>query len=492
MDVKNENNKESLKERTVKGVIWSAFDSISGLAVQMVCSLIVARLLTPEDFGIVGMITVFSAIGLILIDSGFGQALIRKQDATQNDYSSVFYFNILLSLVIYVALYLSSPLIETFYEIKGLTKICRVIFLIIPINAIGLIQNTILTKKIDFKTLSIISFISALISGLTGVFTAYYLKTVWAIVYQMVSMYFIRTLMLWILSKWRPSSKLTIKPIKEMFPYAGNLLLTGLFGTIVNNICPLIIGKIYSATQLGYFSQADKLQKLPSTTATAIIQRVTFPVLVEIQDDNIRLKAAYLKILSQAVYFISPIMIINLVIAPPLFNVILGQEWKTAAYYFQILCISGLFYPISCLTLNIINIKGNTTLLFYLEVLRKAIFFLIIVISMFFSIEFFIWMQAAYALIQLVINLYFSGRQINLKVSEQLKTTIPLILLSVFSSIPAIGFIYFLDISDYSILALSVSSFIIFYILNSILLHLPQYKESLIIVKRFFGKKKDK
>ena len=169
MDVKNENNKESLKERTVKGVIWSAFDSISGLAVQMVCSLIVARLLTPEDFGIVGMITVFSAIGLILIDSGFGQALIRKQDATQNDYSSVFYFNILLSLVIYVALYLSSPLIETFYEIKGLTKISRVIFLIIPINAIGLIQNTILTKKIDFKTLSIISFISALFSGLTGV-----------------------------------------------------------------------------------------------------------------------------------------------------------------------------------------------------------------------------------------------------------------------------------------------------------------------------------
>lgn len=479
---------KSLKKRTVTGVIWSAFDSLSGLLINVICSLIVARLLTPADFGIVGMITVFSAIGLIIIDSGFGQALIRKSDATEIDFSSIFYFNLLISIIVYFGLYFFSPAIERFYEIHDLAKISRVVFLIIPLNAIGLIQNTILTKKIDFKTMGIITFVSAVLSGVIGIALAYYLRSVWAIVCQKVSMYFFRTLLLWIIAKWRPLRKFSFQSIKSMFPYASNLLFTGLFGTIVNNICPLVIGKIYNATQLGYFSQADKLQKLPSSTATTIIQRVTFPILVEIQDDNPRLKEAYLRILAQAVYLISPIMILLLVTAPPLFNIILGPNWNTAAYYFQILCISGLLYPISSLTLNIINIKGNTRLLFFLEVFRKAVFFLIIIVSMFFSIDLFIWMQAMYAVIQLFINLHYSGKQINLKTSSQLRIACPLMLLSIISCIPSVIFTYYLNITDFLKLGLSLISFLLIYIIISNKLNLSQYKESLSIIKRLLGK----
>lgn len=470
---------KSLKQRTISGVIWSAFDSLSGLIVQMICSLVVARLLTPADFGIVGMITVFSAIGLIIIDSGFGQALIRKQDATNIDFSSVFYFNLFVSAIIYGILYLSSPIIESFYQINDLSKISRAVFLIIPFNAIGLIQNTILTKQVDFKTLGIVSFLSALLSGTIGIILAYKTRSVWAIVYQTVSMYLIRTVLLWIISKWKPVRYFSMKSIKEMFPYAINLMLTGLFGTIVNNICPLIIGKIYNATQLGYFSQADKFQKLPSSTATNVIQRVTFPILVEIQDDNYRLRIAYSKILRQAVYIIAPIMIFLAVSAPLLFNIVLGSKWMVSAYYFQILCISGILYPVSCLSLNILNVKGNSKLLFYLEVFRKAVFLTIILISMFFSIDFFIWMQAVYSIVQLFINIYFSGKQIDFGIIPQLKVTFPLIILAFICCIPAVIVTYFSEVSNVLGICINLLSYLFTYILFSRLIKIDAYFECL-------------
>lgn len=478
-------NRNSLKHRTIKGVIWSAFDSISGLAVQMICSLVVARLLTPKDFGIVGMIAVFSAIGLIIIDSGYGQALIRKQDATQDDYKSVFCFNLLLSVVVYAILFILSPLIESFYKIDELCLISRVVFLIIPLNAIGLIQNTILTKKVDFKKLGIVSFISALISGIIGIILAYTLKNVWAIVYQTVSMYLFRTLLLWIIAKWRPSGNFSLSSIKSMTPYASNLLFTGLFGTIVNNICPLIIGKVYNATQLGYFTQADKIQKLPSSTATSIIQRVTFPVLVEIQDDNMRLQQAYFKILSQAVYLISPVMILLIVIGPELFNLLLGPKWDTAAYYFQILCISGLLYPISCLSLNLINIKGNSKLLFKLEVVRKVMFVITIFISMRFSIDFFVWMQAAYSLSQLFLNLYFSGKQIDLSLITQFRVIFPLLLISIVCCVPEVLISHTIDLPQYIEMTLNILFYSFIYICASKLLKLTPFEETVSIIKKF-------
>lgn len=477
--------KKSLKQRTVTGVIWSAFDSLSGLAVQMICSLVVARLLTPEDFGLVGMITVFSVIGLIIIDSGFGQALIRKQDATEVDFSSIFFFNLIISAIVYILLYFVSPAIEDFYGIAGLSKISRVVFLIIPLNAIGLIQNTILTKKVDFKTLGIISFISALLSGLIGIILAYYLRSVWAIVYQMVSMYFFRTLFLWFLAKWRPICVISVHSIKSMFPYASNLLLTGLFGTIVNNICPLIIGKIYNAAQLGYFSQANKLQQLPSTTFTTIIQRVTFPILVEIQDDNQRLCLAYKNLLSVSVFFSCPIMICLMVISQPLFDVILGEKWLVAADYFKILCITGLLYPIHSLSLNLINIKGRSRLLFYLEVLRKGIFLLIILISMNFGIVFFIWMQVVYGIIVLFLNLYFSGKQIGMGLISQFRSFLPEIIIGICATFPilVLNNLNMFRFHPVVILLLNSVLYALSYYLLSKFLGRTSFKESISIIK---------
>lgn len=480
---------KSLKQRLVSGVVWSAFDSFSGLAIQMICSLIVARLLTPADYGIVGMITVFSAIGLIIIDSGYGQALIRKQNASQVDFTSVFYLNILLSIFVYLVLYLFSPIIEEFYSIKGLSQVSRVLFLIIPINALGLIQNTILTKKVDFKTLGIISAISALISGVIGIVLAYKLRSVWAIVFQTIAMYGIRTFLLWVIPKWRPIRQFSLSSIKEMTPFASNLMFTGLLGTIVNNISPLLIGKIYSATQLGLFAQADRLQKLPSTTFTNIIQRVTFPVLVEVQDDNNRLSNAYLRLLSTAVFIIAPIMIYLILEARNIFLITLGEKWLTASYYFQILCITGILYPIHSLSINLLNIKGKSKLLFKLEALRKAFFLITIIAAINFDIVIFIWMQVVYGIIQLFVNLYFPGRKINMSLRKQFVSFIPELAIALISCIPCIPIIYLLY--DYMWLSVLCSFFVYFsaYILLSKCIGRLSYKESVKIVKSFIIKR---
>lgn len=493
MDENPTPNKKSLKQKTVSGVIWSALDSMSGLVVQLICSLVIARMLTPEDFGVVGIITVFSAIGLILIDGGFGQALIRKQDATITDYSSVFYFNILLSGVVYLILYTISPFIEDFYKINGLCNISRVLFLIIPINAFGLIQNTLLTKEINFKTLCKISIISAIISGVVGIIIAYKYRTVWALVVQSLVMYSCRSLFLWIFSNWRPILKFSIHSISSMFSYSINLLLTSLLGTIVNNICPLVVGKIYSPTQLGYFSQADKLQKLPSSTITTIIQRVTFPVLVNVQHDDKRLISSYERLLSVTVFFVFPIMIALVINADNIFLSLLGEKWMTSAYYFQILCFAGMFYPVHSLSLNLINIKGNSKLLFKLEALRRSIFVIIILISMNFNISFFVWMQVVYSVLVVFINLYFSGRQVRESFNNQLLSFMPELLLSTLMGLPfyALNYLYnILGLSSWIFIFNSLIYFFIFWIAARVL-HMKSQKEANSIMKDLLGRQNE-
>lgn len=475
----------SRKKRLVRGVVWSAIDNFSGLFVQMICSLVIARLLTPADFGIVGMITVFSAIGLIIIDSGFGQALIRKQDANNTDYNSVFYFNIFISLVVYGILYFCSPFIERFYGIENLCTISRVIFLIIPINAIGLIQNTILTKHTDFKRLCKVSFFSAIISGIIGITLAYIYRSVWALVIQSLSMYACRSLFLWIEGTWSPKLTFSIASIKGMLSYSMNLMFTGLFGTIVNNICPLVIGKLYDAKQLGFFSQADRLQKLPSTTVTNVIQRVTFPILSELQDDNKRLVEGYFKIISIAAFFISPLMMYLIVEAKPIFNLLLGEKWLTAATYFQILCVTGLFYPMNSLSLNLLNVKGKAKLLFRLEVLRKVVFATIILISMHFDIIIFVWMQVAYTMVQLFINLYFSGRVVEISLWDQLRAFLPELTIAALSSFPCLIISYCVNLPDIISILLMFAVYLATYIMISKLIGRTSFRESLTILMNF-------
>lgn len=414
-------------------MIWSAIDRFTALAIQMICTLVIAHILTPRDFGIIGMISVFTAVGMVIIDSGFGSALIRRNDATDIDYSSVFYFNLFFATVSYAILYFCSPLIAEFYKIPELTLICRVTFLIIPINALGLIQNTILTKTIAFKKLAIASIGSAVASGVIGIILSYYLKTVWALVFQNIFMYGFRTLILWCIGKWHPLLDFSLKPIKSMWGYSINLLGFGLISNITQNIYPLVIGRFYSATTLGYYSQADRLQKIPSISITDVVQRVCFPALSEIKDDIHRMREAYRKLIMVTFFIVFPLMCLLILIGKELIILLLGNQWIPAIPFFKILCLTGALYPLHSINLNILNVVGKSNISLILEIIRKVILIALICIAVNYNILILIWIQVLYAVIVLFLNMYYSGREIDYYVTQQIHDIFPTIITSIIS-----------------------------------------------------------
>lgn len=418
----------SLKDKTVSSIVWSGIERFSTLFIQLVCTIIIARLLTPADFGLVGMLTIFISLAQTIIDSGFGQALIRKQDADQVDYSSVFYINLVLGIIVYIVLFLCSSSIASFYDMPELELVSKISFIVLPVNALGLIQYTILCKKIDFRSISQITIYSSILSGILGICIAFYFQNVWALVAQSVSFYIFRTALLWFINSWKPSLELSFNSIKAMFGFSINLLLTGLVGSFFMNIYSLVIGKFYTPTELGYYSQADRIQKIPATSITEVIQRVTYPVLATIQNEDERLRESYRKIINMAIFIITPLMTYFILVAPEFFDLILTDKWRIAAKYFQILCLTGICYPLSCINLNILTIRGKTKLLFYLECLKKILLLVILIISIHFDIIAVVYGQLLYGILAVVLNLYFCGREIKLSIKQQLLDVFPVIL----------------------------------------------------------------
>lgn len=280
----------SLKKQTVDGVIWSAIERFGSLGVQFIITVIIARVLSPSDYGLIGMLFVFTSLGGVILDAGFGQALIRKTVVTQIEFTSVFYFNIFMSVIIYLALYFTAPYIASFYNTPELEKIAKYVFLIFPINAFGIIQNTIIVKKVAFKLMTKISLSAALLSGIIGIFMAYNGYGVWALVYQSLLYAIFNTLFYWIFNSWRPLFKFDIRPIRQMFSFSINLLITNVIIVLFNNIYTLLIGKFYPLAQVGFYNQAKRLQEIPSQTLTSIVQRVSYPILSKLQGQNENLK----------------------------------------------------------------------------------------------------------------------------------------------------------------------------------------------------------
>ncbi|MDB3938264.1 lipopolysaccharide biosynthesis protein [Flavobacteriaceae bacterium] len=418
----------TLKNQTVDSVLWSGFEKFTSLFIQMLSTVIIARFISPSDFGLIGMLVVFIAVGNVILGSGFGQALIRKMDATDLDFSSVFYLNLFLGFIIYIILFFLSPNIASFYSQPELEKIAKIAFLVIPINAFGLIQFTLFNKNLDFKSLSKISIISALISGFFGIFLAYKYQNVWALVIQNVLFYLLRTLFLWIVSSWTPLFKFSIYSIKGMFSFSINLLITGLIGSIYNNLYSIVIGKFYAPIELGYYTQADRFQKVPSGSITGVIQSVTFPVLSKIQNKNDILRENYLKIIGIAFLIVSPIMMYLMVISENLFEILLTSKWHQSSIYFKFLCIVGALYPLSSINLNILNIKGKGKLILRLEIVRKAILSVILMITYKYGMMVLMYGLVFYSLCQLILNTYWSGKQISLTLHEQFKDLSPIIL----------------------------------------------------------------
>lgn len=425
---------KSLKQQTVTGVFWSAIEQFGFLGIQFITTIIIARILTPADYGLIGLLTIFTALGMTITDSGFGQALIQKKDVTEIDYSTVFYTNLVLGLIIYFILYLCSPLIANFFHTPELEKISKWVFLVFPINSIGIIQYTIITKNVNFKALTKISVISSIISGIFGISLAYNGMGVWALVYQNILYYFLKSILLWYYNHWKPSLNFSFKSFKNLFGFSSNLLGTSMIIILFNNLYTVLIGRFYAINEVGYYNQAYRFENIPASTLTTIIQRVSYPILSTIQNDNERLKSGYRKIINQAVFFNFPLMIGLIVIGHNLFDVLLTAKWLPAVPYFQLLCVYGALFPLQSINVNILKVKGKGGTLLKLEILRRIIMILVILITIKHGIIVLLIGNIFTSVLSISINMYVCGKEINLKILEQIHDIIPYLLASIISS----------------------------------------------------------
>ena len=351
---------ESLKNKTVKGVAWSSIDNVTQYGVSFVVSIVLARLLSPDDYGLIGIIAIFTAVCSTFIYAGFGTALIRKKDATDEDYNTVFLVNLVTSLFLYAVIYLCSPLIADFFKREELIALTRVSALGMIIGALALVQQTILTKRIDFKTQTKITFIASIVSGAVGIVMALVGFGVWALVYQGLVSGIVRTMLLWIYNKWIPNLRFSNKSFQELFGFGWKLMVSSLLDTVWKQLYQVVVGKFYNPATLGQYTRANGFSELFSSNLTSVVQRVTYPVLSNIQDEKERMVVAYRKIIKFTMFISSIAMFALGAVSEPLLYCLIGPKWHEAATYLPLICISASTYPIHALNLNMLQVQGRS------------------------------------------------------------------------------------------------------------------------------------
>lgn len=412
---------QSLKDKTVKGVVWSCVERFSVQGVQFLVLLVIARILDPKDFGLVGMLAIFLAVAQTLIDSGFSQALIRKQNRTEVDNSTVFYFNIIVSTLLYLLLYIAAPWVADFYKEPQLTALMRVLCLIVVINSFGVVQRVLYTAVLDFKTQAKASLVAAIISGGLGIYLAKSGCSVWTLVWQQLLNAGINTILLWVFSNWYPKMEYSWRSFRELFAFGSKLMASGLLDTMYNNMYTLVIGKVFTATSLGFYTQADRFTRLPSSNLTGVLQRVTYPILCSIQDDNERLMSNYRKLLRLSAFIIFPLMCLLAGVAYPLVELLIGEKWRFVATLIIPLSFTMMWWPIHAINLNLLQVKGRSDLFLKLEIIKKIIGVAVLVASIPFGLLFMCYASIATSIFCLLINTYYTGKLIGVGFVMQMR-----------------------------------------------------------------------
>jgi len=412
---------DNLKQKTIHALSWSFIESIVSLGAKFIVGIILARLLFPEQFGLIAMLSIFMEVIGAFIDSGFGSALIQKQDVTPTDINSIFYFNLLVGFASAGLLCLVAPWIAAFYKQPILTSLTRALSLTIVINSFGIIQRTILVKEINFKTQTKVSLIAGILSGIIGISLATNGYGVWSLVVQQISGSLIGTLAFWLYSPWRPALLFSFNSLRQMFGYGSRLLASGLLGQLFDNIYLLVIGKLFSATNLGYFTRAQTLQSLPGQTLASMVARVTFPVFSTIQDDPDRLKRGLKKALTMLVMVNFPMMLGIAAVARPLVLVLLTDKWAQCIPYLQLLCMVGLILPLHWMNLNVLQALGRSDLYLRLVIFNKILIVINVATTWRWGISAMIYGMIAIMIISYVLTSYSTGLLINYTTREQVR-----------------------------------------------------------------------
>lgn len=421
---------ESLKKKTVKGVAWTSFNQVVTLSFGFVIGVILARLLSPSDYGLLAMIGVFNAIAMAFVNSGFSNALVRKPDLTEDDNTTAFSFNIVVAVVMVGVIWLIAPFVAKFYNKPILCSLLRVEGFLLILSSFKIVQNTQLSRALNFKAKMIINVTSQVIAGVVAILAAYRGFGVWSLIIQHFVSSITSLVLLWIISPWRPRGKWNKLSFKYLWGYGSKLLASGLLDTIYTNIYPIVIGKFYSAADLGQYTRANGYAAMPSQGLTGVLQQVTFPVLSQIQEDDSRLASSYRRMLRFTVFLVFPIMIGMAVLAYPLVISLVTDKWAQCVPYLQIICFASMWYPVHAINLNLLQVKGRSDLFLRLEIIKKVIITIAIFVCVPFGVMGICIGSVCTSLICLAINTYYTGKLIHVGFFRQMMDMIPTLLAS--------------------------------------------------------------
>lgn len=420
----------SLKSKTFRALSWSFLESAGLQGVRFVIGLVLARLLFPEEFGLIGMLMIFIAVSQSFLDGGFGTALIQKREPTPTDVCSIFYFNLVVGAGVTGLLCLAAPWIAAFYEQPILAPLTRALSLLISINAFGLIQTTLLTKAADFKTQTKASLISAVLSGVLGIGLAMGGYGVWSLAVQQIIGALLRTVLLWRFSSWRPAFLFSFGALRTMFGFGSRMLCSNVLNQIFENIYLVVIGKLFSAGDLGMFTRAKTFQELPSGLMATVVGRVTFPVFAGIQEDRARIKRGLRTALTFLVLLNFPLMIGMAVTARPMVLVLLTEKWLPAVPYLQWLCLVGLLFPLHVMNLNVLTALGRSDLFLRLEIIKKVLIVLSIAVTWSYGIMVMIHGMIITSIVSYYVNSYYSSQLVDYPIGDQLRDMIPYLVMA--------------------------------------------------------------
>lgn len=412
---------QSVRSQLLHGVVWNFVEKVLIRAATFFIGIILARLLSPSDYGLIGMLAVFISISGVFIEGGLAKALIQRQNCQNIDYSTAFVTNVGMSIIIYVIMYASAPWIADFYGEPILIDLTRILSLNFILGSFNIVQRAKMMARVDFKSLAQINVISTIVSGIIGIAMAYYGYGVWALVGQALCSTIVLIILFPIYSKWKPSLEFSMSSFRQLFGFGSNLMVTGVYAVVLNNISTICIGKFYRSGQLGFFTRASQFSELISTTSYEVIGNVTFPVLSELQDDKTRLIKVYRKSLFFTAMFIFPIMVLTSLLARPIIIILLTEKWLPCVFLIQWLCLARMFTPLSAINMNILNAVGRSDLFMKLDLSKLPLILLTFAITIPISVEAIAIGDFVSTFICFFINAYLPGRMFGYGAWEQIK-----------------------------------------------------------------------
>lgn len=476
-----------IKQKTINSMAWSMSERVSLQVLHMVISIILARLLDPAEFGLLGMLAIFTSVAQSILDSGFGSALIQKKNASQTDSSSIFYFNLFIGIILSASFFLIAPVVADFYQQPILKPITRVLSLTLIINAFSLVQLSMLRKNMNFKNHFYVSLIAVVVSGIFSIIAAYRGLGVWSLVIQSISYSLTQAVSLWVLSKWRPIGHFSLNSLKTMFSFGSRLLIAGLLETVFKNLYQTFIGRAYSPSDVGYYSRASTMESAASQATSMAVGQVIFSAFSPYQDNNKALKKVHSKTIRMSMFLLMPVMIGLIAIAEPLFLFLLTDKWAESIPYFQLLCIIGILFPIVVQNYNLLRIKGRTDLHLRLEIFKYIIAVTAIALTYRHGIFALIYGQITVAFISHFVVSYFVGRLVNYTLIDQMKAIFPHAVTSIL-----MGIIVYLAgklpiESNFLTFTIQIIIGITFYFIINKIIRSQELEETLAILKNFYN-----